>query len=611
MTRWINAITHISDGERVNGTVAGRPDRWAENNLRNLKERLDQLSAATAIHDFDAPTSSTVVVGTPVYWNATNDRYEPAKAAYTVDADGQLTLADSAQVWGICDNKRSSGVGDILLAGLTTVDISAAVVGELTAGRYFLSGTTAGKLVKQQPAIGIPVLLYQDDKTFVQPLFNNFLLSQLNYAIELAALPAGTVVETEVGDPHEIDTPDPDAPGWLPADHAVFQDLAPEGAVFGYNLLADDDLLAIWPPSPVESARIAVERPPLMENVIQPQIGETVMGPETVRVDANGIWWFNDNYNRAPWPAAYQNPPEGSSSSSVSEDEDLGVCGPDRVLHIKLYFGRMQFANSNFAVTSLQSLNSALAVTNSGGLPATTGDLRLELDLGLAVDTEPVVGYSVLKGVDGETFQKGNVLEGIIANGDNITISATATRRLDPDDNSSALVYQGIATIAVSTEPGDRELSPEIIKLGNARERHHADTGIPYIGFPAGQPSQITLVFQVPITGLPASPVLVVRTLVLGSATGNLPVLKMNKVVLAIPEAVETALAMPDDTDISTVVYDVAQGIAADHYVMVESAEIALTAGDTVYVTIIRSESDAYAGEVGLLRMDGVVRGAS
>lgn len=611
MTRWINSVTHIVNGEPVNSAVTSRPDRWAENNIRNLKERLDQLSAATALHDFDAPTASTVVKGTPVYWNATSSRYEPALAAATVDSSGQLTLADSANVWGICVIKHSAGVGDILLLGLTDADISAAVDAELEAGRYFLSGTTPGKLVKQQPAIGIPVLLYQDGKTFVQTLPNSFLLSRLDYAIELFALPAGTVTEIETGDDQTIAVADVDAEGWLPADHESFQDLAPEGAVFGYNLATHPELQAIWPPSPIESARIAVERPPLVEDVMLPWVGETIMGPETVRIDANGIWWFNNNYNRAPWPVSYQNPSVGSSSSSSVVEEDPSSCEPEHAMHIKLYFGRMQFANNNFAVTSLQSASDALVITNCNGLPATTGDLKASIDLGLAVGETPVTGYSVLKSVTGQSFQKGNVLEGLIIRGDNITVSASTTRYLTPDDATSDVVHQGIVEIAVSTEPGNRELAPEIIKLGNTRERHHAATGIPYIGFPAGVVSSVNLVFQVPLTGLPASPVLVVRTLVLGLANGDLPALTMTYVKTSIPEDVETAVAMPDDTDITAITYDVAQGIAADNYVMVKSGEIALTAGDTVYVKIDRADDDAYTGELGLLRIDGVIQGAS
>ena len=608
MTTWKDIIPQIANGQPVNAGFAGAPDRALENNVRWLKERLDALSAATSLHDFDQPLASSVAVGMAVYWNTTRSQYEPAKAAVTTDTEtGYLVLAETAFVVGICDLKSSATVGNILLLGVGQVDLDNVVSAALANGRYFLSSSTAGHLTQQQPGVGIPILLRQDSRVIVQPLPTELLLAHSHFGVELYAMPAGTAPVPEVGNNHVITVADVDQTGWLPADDESFQDLAPTGAKFGYNLAAHPALQQLWPPVPLSAASLAVERPPLalVDDILVPVLGETILGPDFVRVDANGIWWFSDCYNQAPWAADYAGS-DGSSSLLESTSSDAEACGPTRTMRLKLYFNHMLYANSNSVVTSLQSDSPSLQVLSCGGLPASSGDLKLLLDLALAITSTSAVGYTVFKGLADNEFSSGPVTEGIIAGSDNLTLSSTASRRLTPGDTATPLVHQGIITAVVSTEPGDRELSPEIIKLDAAKERHHNDTDIPYIGFSSGQSSRILLIFNVPATGLPADPQLRLRVLLLGSATGTLPELTMTRVTVTRPEDA-SSVSMPADGDIEAVVFDAEQAITADSYLELESTAFDVVAGDTVYIALARAVSDDYAGEVGLLRINGII----
>lgn len=606
MTTWINTVPQIVDGQPVDSRFAGAPDRALTQNVRHLKERLDELSAATALHDFDRPMADTVAVGMAVYWNESYSRYEPALAAVLTDpTTGYLLLAPSALVLGICDAKSNSTTGHVLLLGLGELSLTAVVTGTPTAGRYFLSSQTAGHLTKQQPAIGIPVLTYQAGKVFVQPLATEVLLSHTHFGIELYAKPAGYSPVPAVGDPHSITVPDADATGWLPANDDSFEGLAPTGAKFGYNLAAHPALRALWPPTPLGAVSLGIERPAAYEDVLQPFVGETLLSDSYVTFDANGIWWYSDCFNHAPWPADYV--ADAGSSSLMESVSTAEACGPVRHMRLKLYFNRMLYGNADATVTSLRSNSAALQVLSCAGLAATSGDLQLLLDLGLAVTTATATGHVVFKSLEDNTFLTGPVLEGVVAGSDNVILSSTASRRLVPGDASSALVHQGITTLTVSTEPGERELSPEIIKLESAKERHHNATDIPYIGFSSGAASSILLIFNVPSTGLPVSPAMQVRMLLLGAVTGTLPALTMTRVAVGQPDAVNTGVAMPTDTDIASVALNTARSITADSYMEIRSDAFDVVAGDTIYVSLARSNSDGYAGEVGVLRINGVI----
>lgn len=45
----------------------------------------------------------------------------------------------------------------------------------------------------------------------------------------------------------------------------------------------------------------------------------------------------------------------------------------------------------------------------------------------------------------------------------------------------------------------------------------------------------------------------------------------------------------------------------ADHYFEVDSAEVSVDAGDTVLMTIGRSASDGFSGNIGVMQLLGVI----
>ena len=110
-------------------------------------------------------------------------------------------------------------------------------------------------LVQQRPPVSVSVLVYTDDgMAIVQPVQRDFLEDHIHYKVRLYAQPAGTNWSSSPASrrrhPPPVDTPDPTLPGWLPADHAIFNGRAPTGAVFGYNLATHPQLARIFPPIP-------------------------------------------------------------------------------------------------------------------------------------------------------------------------------------------------------------------------------------------------------------------------------------------------------------------------------------------------------------------------
>lgn len=606
MARWRELIRNIEDGQPVDAGNTNRPITDVQGNVAYLKSLFDAAELGTALFAREVGLEEECLVGYAVYWDAGNQRFARAKAAATVSNDTGVELADTAQVVGIVYAKDTATSGTVLLLGYAEVDIAAAAaVDTPEAGFYFLSGVTAGGLTLQQPPVGIGVLFYDGHgKVLVNPQPRNFLEGHRHYRIELFARPAGTVTEPAQGDPHTISAADSDLPGWLPADDASFAGNAPEGAKFGYNLAAHTELQELWPPIPLTAATVFVERPSLTYDVTANRLGATMLDSRMVVIDQNGIWWMSDEYNQAPWDTDYDS---GNSlyGSSVSYDT---THSPEQIMRIWLCFALATYANNRNVVTSLTpAAGSPLLITNCNGDTSSVGDLNIDVDLDLLLnDTSNEAGSKVIKTLDGLTLLTGYVTEGLLA-GSNVSLESSNQR-----DEGDETLHRGVVRINVDLEPTERELPPEVIKLEGALERTGDD--IPYIGLPTGRASAVRLRYNVPPTGLPTNARFKLRLLLLGTTAGTFPALAATFKVLPNPaNAAAARVDLGDLTEQDLTLTTTAASFLADNVMRRETSvaeiaeeEYAVQAGDTIYVTISRDD-DAYAGEVGLVRMQCVI----
>jgi hypothetical protein len=627
---WLFNIRHIAAGEPVQAEIVGRPDKALEQRTDYLKDRLDAAALGRALFDVDATIAPDVLEGQPVFWNYQTQRYERALAAVENDDITQtLVVQASSDCLGLLYSKKSPTLGDIVLRGIVKLPgLTNAITGPITAGRYYLSSEAPGKLVKQRPPATVSVCYVQGAKdscaaepwVVVMPQVRDFLEDHIHYRFELVTRAAGVlaVANGKVS----ITQPDGTLQGWLPASHAVFNGKAPAGAVFGYNLSAHLQLSRVWPPQPVSAVAMLWDKG---QNLVGAT--EIPLGREGLAIcDANGIWWTSDCVGDVPWVAGVSSSSSSSSSSLSSSSSTSAVpeCPRDERMRVIVVFLRMVFGNDRSVVTSLQAgPGSPIRVTNCDGLVAKTGDLELNLDLNLAIKPPDLDGARVLKSIeDGYKFRQGWVTEGVVSGSAPIVVTGypnnpAAARALTAAEKTGLgfpaeadiTAYRGLVKIAFNDALVERELSPQIIRLSDAVERLYKD--VPYIGFPSGQDSLVRLRFIVPAAGLGSGLQVVLRTQLLGLSIGTLPALEVTYRRLPRPTGgVAVTLAAVDVTPALTFPSSITL-TAANSVVEVSSAPIPVEEGDTLLVTIRRglvgTGPDGYTGEVGLLRLSGIV----
>lgn len=386
---WLHNVKHVTPGEAIEAGVVGRPDRTLEERTDYLKDRLDAAELGRALFDVDATVAPDVLPGQPVYWNYVAQRYERALAAVETDPVSQtLVVQPTSDCVGMCFKKKAVDRADIVIRGLVIFpNLDAAVGQTVEPGRYFLSGVEAGKLVKQKPPVTVTVCHVQGPRdncsdqlrVVVAPQFKDYIDDHTHYRFDLVPAPAGTHVIDEAGgvQRHAIAEANENLPGWLPAAHPIFAGRAPAGAAFGYNISRHTALARVWPPIPIQSVAMLWDK-----GIDHLGATEIPLGTNGLAVcDVNGIWWMSDCYSDVPWPVDYPaNPPQ------VGSDD----CPRDEATRVVVVFLRMLLGNDRSAVTSLtHATNSPIEVVNCDNVPATTGDLKLDLDL-QEVDCPPL-----------------------------------------------------------------------------------------------------------------------------------------------------------------------------------------------------------------------------
>ena len=344
---------------------------------------------------------------------------------------------------------------------------------------------------------------------------------------------------------------------------------------------------------------------------------------ELVIIDKNGIWWMSECYNQVPWPTDYDTTPTSSSlssESSASSEAAVDECPVDTPTQLILSFLKMTFATDKTVVTSLQPAEGEpIRYVNCDGKPASTGDLHSLLDIEALLDPNLLRGGLVFKEIINSQllFGRGGDAEALIAGSDEVVLSGTHQELLDPTaaaGPANPLIHQGLVTVNVQLDPLEREINPQVVKLGDALEREHKQ--VTYLGFPNGRDSGIRMRYNVPPSGLPIDPKLKIRAILFGRAEGPFSEMTMSYYRIVRPVAGTPTPIVEGDTaitfDVVTPSDDIDGGgtdLPADEAIEVESAEFTVAAGDTVYVTLERA-SDAtplFQADIGVIRIGGVI----
>ena len=598
-------IKFIKEGEPVSPGTPNRPLQQLDQNIQYLWELITAAELGSTVYARQQTVVSTIEAGQPVYLNATTQRFEPAYAATeTDDVTGYLTVSDQSQVWGIVAEKHNATLADILLFGYVTVDISAAIAtselngdGSVPAGTWYLSGSGVGQLTKQQPPVSVPVLKTDTaGGVFVNPKFVDFLENHRHYVFDLEMTPAGEVTPPAVGGTHTITNADSLQIGWLPAGDAIFEGNAPAVAKFGYNLSQNPDLNNIYPPIPLQSASMQMQRPSIWDSALERKwYGQQLMD-DLVIIDRNGIWWMSDCYDEVPWATDL----DTSSSASMS----VGDCDPEGKEYVlKLYYTRVNFATDNTIVRSLKSVDDRLVITCAGkDSAASTGDLEIDLDLTLMIGDQDLPGYIVFKSFNAttNTFQLGPVTEGVYATSSNVLLTSPLQTIVNGETRYHGPVGLGVVSQA------SQELSSQLVRLDGVTEENYP---VLYLGMPNDDTTSYIVKFEVP-SDAPANSEFSFRPRIIGRAAGTLPQLTVSYYKATRPVAGLTTPILVTQTYVSMTIVTIATLAAANEAVEATSTAIAVDPGDIVYVKVERTPedvSDTYSGELGIMQQVGVL----
>jgi hypothetical protein len=275
--------------------------------------------------------------------------------------------------------------------------------------------------------------------------------------------------------------------------------------------------------------------------------------------------------------------------------EQLGFMRSDpSTSALRIFFTKMLYKSTPL-VASLRGV-APVYVRGCDDTAKTYGDLKVGIDLNLAT-TEGDLGAYALKSVTGTTFTRGAILSGLRGS-TNIVLTPVAGRGFIDGEG----VARGEFTIGAALQSNELGSGVELVALDGVRQQTR--NNIFYLAFPQSQASAMTLRATVPYVGIPAGAKLYfwLWFLALRSAT-VLPVITATYRKLARPGEDCGVQTLPtSDVAIADIDPSVCGALDTDQYVEVNSEEIAVTAGDTLFLRLERAV-DVYAADVGVLRM--------
>jgi hypothetical protein len=497
-TPWEDVINLINAGENVAASVTNRPTSQVARRTQYLYDRLQALAAGEALFVHDVALEEDALVGDVVYYDETSGTYKRALASLDYNStSGYWTISESSYVVGMVYEKTGNTSGHLLTGGfLREFSLASSIPGDHTdAGAYFLSMTQAGKLTSLQPPVGVFVLYNRDGTSFhFGPTPRDVLEDHIHYRYDLYAQPAGDHNCVDREDPdgeHRVIGADSNLPGWLPADDPIFNGVAPEGALFGYNLSQHDDLQKVWPPLPVDSVYIERNNRGVPVNVTDCPL---------VIVDTNGIWWMANCWGAAPWPPEYPGCVPDSSSSSSSESSSSEACPCEMAMeyqpghaqrldemHLRLWFVKMVSKTDQTVVTDLapEDENEPILVLDCDGEEATTGSLRLSFDWSKLTEQYPVTGYKGVKNLSGGVIQRGPFITGVKP-GIKAEVVGIGTEGTDWELDAETGIYRGELQIGLESLTEESEGGIELVALDSVRKDWDETQKRFTLHFPAG-----------------------------------------------------------------------------------------------------------------------------
>lgn len=593
---WEQIINLIINGESVDAAVTNRPTGQLSARTQYLYDRLIATAIGEALFIHDVPVEDDAIVGDAMYYDDTASEYKRALAAVELDTSfGWYAPAKSSYSIGFLVTKTSTGLGSICTAGtLRDFDLSNAVEpGTSTAaGALYLSMTVPGKTTLQKPPVGVYIAYNRgDDVVHVMPTSKDMLEDHIHHKHVLVAAPAGEAncITYDSGDVHEVIDPDPTQEGWLPADHASFNGLAPEGAHFGYNLAMAEGLLKVWPPQPLDSGYIEVNRG-------NGFLGLRIRGtcPDVI-INAQGIWWMNNCYGAAPWAPDYDCVSSSSSpSSSMSCDVDCqtpleylpGNLNPDR-MYLNLWFTKMVFKTDASVVTSLapDGDNSPVTLHDCDGEDAITGNLFAGLDLSKLAIVEPVAGFTVIKSFAVNKLNRGPAVTGIKA-GTGAAIVGIGEQGVDWDVSEGGVYVGNLEVGLLDTLNDPRDFVPNLVSVNNVREEYDNISKLFYLAYPKGRASELRYSAEIPLVGMPTVDIQArLWFWFVGRSAGDIP--KLIASFRRYPKAVAAPQVLPSsDTDIVSGGWTPGVTLAGGDYAYAQTPWFDVAVGDTVFYTI-------------------------
>ena len=587
-------IDWIQDGEPVKASVAGRPAVQIFQNVEYLRQLVEEAQLGQSLKLYSQPCDSSVIVGTPVYWDDTNGRFAPAIAKLNVSSSGNTEPDKQSQVWGIVVNKPTSTTADVLIKGVATLDLTAVTEsGAVSSGAYYLSTTQAGKITNSKPNIAIEVLKVGNIQgtshtVIVDPDIPTLFSLHRHYKYSLVCLPAGSHTPPSSGNRHVITNPDNTKEGWLPVSDSVFAGKnVPTDAVFGYNLSVSP-LKDLWPPIPIESAYLEWDRGKDKDLMgVAVPLGEDKL----CVINEDGIWWMTDCYDDVPWPTNYDSanppgpPPQGNE------------CPRSLIMSMNLYFTKPIFTNSDTAVLSLTARSgSGLAVYCRGTNDvAETGHLELDLNFNTSQSDDNLLTDQAVKDVQGTQFKRGPVVVSVKSNSPSIQVTSTSGQTTNGG-------YFGEVVLDANLDPSAQDFPILDIRLNGVEQEYYQD--LLGLGFPFDRNSEARMRFRIPhgvtLTGsATASIVLWVLALENGSFPSNL--LTCTYRVLSDPG---NGAVLPT-TDNSLTLDMAWTGANANDFRKFETGALPVAAGDVITFTLKRNAPDSYNGKIIVLNAYG------
>jgi len=549
---WKSSINQVSDGQHISADNANRAAKDLAARTDFLRYRIDAHDLAQATYQFDAPLDSSVVPNRVVAFNPGSGKFELALAEISGN-NLQAQVSHRAIPYGVCVSKDTETLGVIVTGGLSNkIDPSALIAGgDVSPGQYYLSSTEPGKVQKIRPPFGVPVCYIPNDSSvLVRPMFKDLLDTHRHFKFLLSDEAAGSA--SEDNGTVTIGSPDPDLSGWLPADHASFGGLAPDGAKFGYNISQHPELQDAFPPIPIGGSVVT--------------LGGKIVSDSDVVVDEFGIWWFDDDEDNTPF--------FGDPGETV------------------LWFAVMTTLTDQAVVTCLTAgENSGITIVDKDGNPAKSGSLVLNADFSPENLDDDEEGHLVVKDFDGINYKRGPVVS---------KLSAEAPLTVDQEQGEVTIsLDQALMNLRVGT--------PDLYY--NDDVRFDTWNSTPFLHFPAGKISSLQGRIKIPpeLPNADSYQVTLKLQILAVHPAGTLTIddLKMGYRVL--PEG-------PDSLPTSQ--YAVNTGLNIDSsmgsyaYKVVDLVPIPVEAGDILLFTLKR-EDNVYAGGVGLLSVTYVIEAVS